>query len=332
MRILAVDDEPFIRELLPKFAARAGFENVETADSGAAALRCIAESTAGYDCFLLDISMPDMDGISLCRQIRALPDHARTPIIMLTAMVDHSFITEAFTAGATDYATKPFDLSDLGNRLRAAKTANLAYERAIGAPPRPGTGTPAAPAPTCGAVDAVPHTRFLDPATFRNYLAQMSRDRLSLSQVFAVTVPDVAALRPATATGHDAEVLTLICAVLNDGLSAASPFMTQTGTGMLLVVSDRDGFATPQAFAADLAFALTDRCHRAGRTPPAPIKVTVGKPVRLSADNVADVDALFAQAEFLAQQQASPTAPRSGGGGALDFLRRTLQPLGWRGK
>jgi len=65
--------------------------------------------------------MPGMDGIELCRWVRQIPRYHQTPIIMLTAMRDMKNMGEAYRAGATDYATKPFDIEDLGMRLRVAQ-------------------------------------------------------------------------------------------------------------------------------------------------------------------------------------------------------------------
>ena len=66
LRILAVDDDPFIRELLPKIAARVGCSDVTLASSGQQALDRIATAAEPFDCLLLDINMPDLSGIELC--------------------------------------------------------------------------------------------------------------------------------------------------------------------------------------------------------------------------------------------------------------------------
>ncbi len=120
MSILAVDDDAFILELLPKITAKTGFADVTGADGAAAALSLLERRDEPFDCLMLDISMPGMDGIELCRRIRAMPAYSKTPIIMLTAMRDIGNIGSAIVAGATDYATKPFDIEDLRARLEHA--------------------------------------------------------------------------------------------------------------------------------------------------------------------------------------------------------------------
>ncbi len=143
MKILAVDDDEFLLALLPMIIAKAGFENVSTACSGFAALEILHSSETAFDCFLLDINMPGMDGIDLCARVRALPTYRKTPIIMLTAMSERQYIDSAFKAGATDFATKPFDIVELGTRLRLAQELILAREEMVASVE--GIVTPSAP-------------------------------------------------------------------------------------------------------------------------------------------------------------------------------------------
>ena len=121
MKILAVDDDPYILEILTMMAARAGFTDVSTSLSGEIALDMLNKGDVVFDCLLLDISMPDMDGIELCQLVRSMPAYRKTPVIMLTAMTEKDYIDRAFQAGATDYANKPFDIVELNARLRMAQ-------------------------------------------------------------------------------------------------------------------------------------------------------------------------------------------------------------------
>ncbi|MBB4021546.1 MULTISPECIES: response regulator [Actibacterium] len=120
MKLLVVDDDDFILELLPMVLALFGYEDVSASATPLDALALVRHEQPGFDCLLLDIQMPGMDGIELCRQIRALRGYADTPIIMLTAMSDKDSIDQAFAAGATDYITKPFDVTEIGARVRVA--------------------------------------------------------------------------------------------------------------------------------------------------------------------------------------------------------------------
>lgn len=121
MRVLAVDDDRNILTLLQTALSALGSFSVSIADSGEDALRQISRAETPFDCFLLDIQMPDMNGIELCRAIRQVDGHLKTPILMLTAMSERKYIDESFVAGATDYITKPFDFFELRGRLTAAQ-------------------------------------------------------------------------------------------------------------------------------------------------------------------------------------------------------------------
>ena len=121
MKILAVDDDCIILELLPIILAKAGITDVTVASSAQDALSVISNQVEPFECFLLDIEMPGGSGIELCRAIRKLPAYEKIPIIMLTAAQEKSFLDESFVAGATDYATKPFDFDELRARVRMAK-------------------------------------------------------------------------------------------------------------------------------------------------------------------------------------------------------------------
>ncbi len=130
MNILAVDDDNLMLELLVAALAETGHHNVMPVNSPISALDLIDALSdendnldrASFDCILLDIQMPEMDGIELCRRIRSKPAYRNTPILMITSMTDRSFIDRAFEAGATDYVTKPFDQFELAARIRMAKT------------------------------------------------------------------------------------------------------------------------------------------------------------------------------------------------------------------
>ena len=113
-RLLVVDDEPTILELLAGTLRFAGFD-VLTAVSGAEALRIAA--TVRPDLILLDVLMPDCDGFEVVRRIRA--GGPRVPVIFLTARDNvHERVT-GLTLGGDDYVTKPFSLDEVLARIRA---------------------------------------------------------------------------------------------------------------------------------------------------------------------------------------------------------------------
>jgi diguanylate cyclase (GGDEF)-like protein len=116
-RILVVDDAADVRQLAHISLSAVGFEVHEAVD-GASALATAARVRP--DCILLDLLLPDMSGIAVCRALRLQPDAAECTILILTSMADTADKVEAFSAGADDYMVKPFSPRDLAGRVRAA--------------------------------------------------------------------------------------------------------------------------------------------------------------------------------------------------------------------
>jgi two-component system response regulator MprA len=114
VRILIADDDRAVRDALRRALTLGGYE-VELADGGQQALDAMA--TAAPDAIVLDIGMPDVDGLEVCRRLRRAGD--RVPILMLTARDAIADRIEGLDAGADDYLVKPFDVGELRARLRA---------------------------------------------------------------------------------------------------------------------------------------------------------------------------------------------------------------------
>jgi two-component system, OmpR family, phosphate regulon response regulator OmpR len=112
-RILLVEDDPRLAEMLSEYLGQAGF-GVTVAPLGATALERLA--AAAYDAVVLDLMLPDMDGLDVCRQLRAKAD---TPVLMLTARGDAIDRIVGLELGADDYLPKPFEPRELLARLRA---------------------------------------------------------------------------------------------------------------------------------------------------------------------------------------------------------------------
>jgi phosphate regulon transcriptional regulator PhoB len=114
--VLVVEDEPDIRNLIVLHLGREGFR-CRTAASGAAALR---EARARLpDLIVLDLMLPEMDGLEVCRRLRADAATAGVPVIMLTAKADEVDRVVGLELGADDYVTKPFSPKELVARVRA---------------------------------------------------------------------------------------------------------------------------------------------------------------------------------------------------------------------
>ncbi len=115
-RILAVDDEPDLLELVRVGLTQAGYV-VETATSGSEALAALRR--APPDLILLDLMLPDLSGTELCARVRADARLAGVPIIMLTAKSEEIDRVVGLEVGADDYVTKPFSPRELALRVRA---------------------------------------------------------------------------------------------------------------------------------------------------------------------------------------------------------------------
>jgi two-component system chemotaxis response regulator CheY len=115
LRVLAVDDSPTMRQMVAFSLREAGFE-VSEAEDGADALAKARQEK--YSCVVADVNMPKMDGITLIRELRRLPDYRFTPLLMLTTESGGEKKLEGKAAGATGWIVKPFDPQQLVATIR----------------------------------------------------------------------------------------------------------------------------------------------------------------------------------------------------------------------
>ena len=114
MSVLVVDDDRAVREALRRTLSLAGYD-VQVAADGEEALDTIAQAVP--EAVLLDVGLPGMDGLEVCRRVRLAG--SRVPILMLTAREEVRARIDGLDAGADDYMSKPFDVGELRARLRA---------------------------------------------------------------------------------------------------------------------------------------------------------------------------------------------------------------------
>jgi two-component system OmpR family response regulator len=130
--LLVVDDDREIRSLVAQFLTKHGYRVTGVRD-GAEMMRTL--DGARVDLIVLDLMLPGEDGLSLCRRLRATPQTAQTPVIMLTAMGEETDRIVGLEMGADDYLAKPFSPRELLARIKAVL-------RRVSAPPV--AGAPAA--------------------------------------------------------------------------------------------------------------------------------------------------------------------------------------------
>lgn len=293
MRILAVDDEPYILELMPMLAARVGFPDVATASSGAHALETLLHNHTTFDCFVLDINMPGMDGIELCSRIRQIPAYRKTPIIMLTAMSEREFMDAAFKAGATDYTTKPFDIHELGARLRVAHElvlARQASELGRGSDDVSGQGAHrphpfdlAEPIALNG-VDGL-----VDFHSFTNYLKQISRAGLAASQVIAVRIDQIEEIYRLTKADEFTYALCEVACAVTETLQTRGCLISYAGEGVFVVVSNSAAPLPASDIESDMQQLLDEKNSEYDSGNPMDLEVSIGTPVRPNFGDLADV-------------------------------------------
>jgi len=116
VKILVVDDERAVRDSLRRALELEGYE-IELAEDGRKALSLLEENAAQPEAIILDVLMPGVDGLEVCRRLRS--SGSRVPVLMLTARDEVENRVAGLDAGADDYVTKPFALEELTARLRA---------------------------------------------------------------------------------------------------------------------------------------------------------------------------------------------------------------------
>ena len=125
-KILIVDDEKDISDLIEMTLKSNGFKNIKKVFNGADALKCIEEWSPTL--ILLDLMLPEVDGLTICKKIKSNPLTENIPIIMITAKNEESDIVMGLELGANDYMTKPFStkvlIARIRNQLRILETDN----------------------------------------------------------------------------------------------------------------------------------------------------------------------------------------------------------------
>jgi len=243
MKILAVDDDEIILELLQGTLAVAGFEDVTTCLSADQALSAIDQSAVPFDCLLFDIQMPHKNGIDLCKQVRSMPTYRSSPIIMITAMADKDYIDAAFQAGATDYVTKPFDVTELGTRIKIA--ANLVRQQkaaqnathALASLQNAKDWTAKVDIATPFGLTDVDKT--LDSGAFENYLKLLNRKEYLTSGLFAMRVTNVAEIYDKCDSDEFRDSMSDVAEALGNVLYVDFDFLSYRGDGLFVVAFAR---------------------------------------------------------------------------------------------
>lgn len=263
MRILAVDDDESIVQVVFVTLQVHGYNDVVCASSGEEALQAISSYPVPFDCFLLDVQMPGMNGIELCSEIRKLPQYATTPVVMLTAMNDPLYIDRAFTAGATDYVPKPFETAELVLRVRMAERAVM-QNVAASIPVQPVQPVQqfqqpeAAKLPFSEPVPVNGVKRVVNAAVLNNYAKLMlEQSKLGVSAL-ALRVPELELVHARSDSAEFAYVVTDVSEVISDIFSGAQIFISYIGSGQFLCVGPKSSLGFLQSMMDDFVAMLND--------------------------------------------------------------------------
>ncbi len=283
MKILAVDDDTIALDLLKESLAYLGYTDVQFCESAAEALDIVLTEKKPFDCFLFDIQMPGMNGIDLCQEVRTIKRYRRTPVIMVTAMSEKTYVDRAFAAGATDYITKPFDVLEMNARLGLAK--ELTNERKL---LDESNGViksliTVLDETTSHRLDEAIELNHLDrvisyPA-FENYLFQQTRGALFLSSIFAAKVAEVEMLHAHLPPLEFKEFLTHAAAAIAHRLDGHGLFLAYRGNGIFVGVMKRSGAKVLKSFTTGIRMSVPDCDEPQAEQAPKVAHLIFGEPV-----------------------------------------------------
>lgn len=296
MKIIAVDDDKVSLELLGECLVHGGYESVDLETSPRTALNKIRDTHQIYDCILLDVDMPEMDGIELCSEIRKLDHHKNTPVLMITRYKHRSAVQKAFVKGATDYITKPFEVLEVLTRIKVAE--RLVQERKAAldsymavhsieegrqktAPildiRRPERTEPVFDLNEIQSAD----DSVLSPTVFQNYLEQMTKSSSCNLNLVAVQIRRIDRIFRQTSAADFTIFLQSAAHAIVHHFRPNDVFVCQAGNGTFLVTLDASISFMPDHVESQIVRTLSPAITpNAFRTDP-DLEVVVGTPLHL---------------------------------------------------
>lgn len=220
MNILVVDDDVIMCAVIDKVLRSLGLKNLTIRHSGPEALEAIEAALIPFDCFIVDLLMPDMNGAELCRAIRGIGRYAQSPIVVLTALTDLASVEQAFASGALDFQTKPINLRGFRQTMREigqVLTGDLSVGPEIS--PKMRKRLPC---------------RVIDRMAFENYVKRLAMLGELHRCVFAFKVVPLANGRPLSGHAIIEQHLSEVSHSLSYGLRAQDVLMAYAGGGMFL--------------------------------------------------------------------------------------------------
>lgn len=260
MKILAVDDDPVFLEVLLGMLRSQGHDDVTTAGSAQEALRALEDAAQPFDCLLLDIQMPQINGVQLCQALRGMETYRRAPIVMITSMSGKVFVDDAFAAGATDYITKPLDRLDL--KARMGMVARLHEERQCMAAFERQAGSAALSADLdldFAAPLLIPGIdRGFEYLALENYLLTLGITRLFSNAAFAIHIENAGLIFSKSNPATFVNMLGDVAAVIFDGLKTEQVMLSYAGNGNFVALVKHDFSMDLEELDLMISVGLTD--------------------------------------------------------------------------
>lgn len=253
MKILSVDDDPVFLEIIKSELLEQGYDDVVQASSGHEALDLVASTEQDFDCFLLDIDMPGMDGVTLCQQLRALPQAQDATIIMVTSRAEMESVDRAFSMGATDYLNKPLNALELRGRLRSTET--YVRERAkkkVG-------GFDSTSEPQFEITDAIrldPTAGGIEYIAMQNFVLKLGSMQMFNKIALGVHVQNIEDMYFTMSASDFRNTLSDVAEVIVDAVGAGPKVLSYAGSGDFILLLTRSRYFDQERLAEELSLAL----------------------------------------------------------------------------
>lgn len=311
MRIQAIDDDPVFLDILDKFLRDLGYSDIVLCSSGTDALQMMRSNSSGFDCLLVDIQMPVMDGIELCKAIRRIPRYARTPVLMITSMMESQYIDAAFLAGASDYVTKPIKRMELKARLSLAASMNQNRARQLAAI----SGR--------GSKRFGPHLRFSDPVilhevhgivelvALKNYALTLGNFRMQNWKAIGFATLGASEFYNGCGPEQYLEVMEDVGNILFDTLKQSRLVMSYAGSGCFVALVSRHANCEQEDLEAQANAYLQPFSEHYREFTAAPIAIVAGREQRNSLLSFQPADGLISRAIVSAQERSAKATVRT---------------------
>lgn len=307
MRILCVDDDPIILALLTEVLRVIGLTNLTACTSASEALDAIDQSGAPFDCFLFDIQMPGMDGIELTSAVRNMPQYRVTPIVMITAMSDRSYVDRAFAAGASDYLTKPFELGEVHARLRLIESLVIERMQMDDRNPVATVGRSlsyVAQADMDEQLSLVDVKGFIEYLALENYLLQIAKSSLVGTYTVGIVVPDLESTFRSSSVYEYKSTIADFAEAIAKTLKPLKFLAAHAGGGKFVCVLENGDKFKAQQFETALKEELKAMDLTFADTRPLALKPVVGEPIALQMESSRNIASSLVRAVEMAKAEA----------------------------